>query len=89
MSTVQTVSEHGSLRLVEREGRYAVVEARDGTLYGLHGEEGERPSAPDRPNAAEAIEAVVAPGDWSTEDDARRRFEELAARGDELARKIW
>ncbi len=86
MPTVRTVSEHGSFRLVEREGRYAVIEARDGKVYGLHGEEGGRPSAPDRPNAAEV---VVAPGDWSAEDDARRRFQELAAHGDDLARKIW
>ncbi|KAA0687578.1 hypothetical protein [Azospirillum brasilense] len=86
MSNVRTVSEHGSFRLVERDGRYAVIEARDGKIYGLHGEAGDRPSAPDRPDAAEA---VVPPGGWNAEDEARRRFEELTARGEELARKIW
>lgn len=90
MPKVRTVSEHGSFRLVEREGRYAVIEARDGRVYGLHGtghgEEDGRPSAPDHPEAAEA---VVPPGEWSAEEDARRRFEEVAARGDELARRIW
>ncbi|MBK3774949.1 hypothetical protein JJL56_11820 [Azospirillum sp. YIM DDC1] len=86
MPNVRTVSEHGSFRLVERDGCYAVIEARDGQVYGLHGEAGDRPSAPDRPDAAEA---VVAPGDWSAEGDARRRFEELTARGEDLARKIW
>ncbi|WP_188261629.1 hypothetical protein [Azospirillum tabaci] len=86
MPNVRTVSEHGSFRLVERDGRYAVIEARDGQVYGLHGAEGGRPGAPDRPDAAEA---VVAPDDWSAEDDARRRFEELTTRGEELARKIW
>ncbi|ALJ38345.1 hypothetical protein D9623_22575 [Azospirillum brasilense] len=86
MPKVRTVSEHGSFRLVERGGCYAVIEARDGQIYGLHGEAGDRPSAPDRPDAAEA---VVAPGDWNVEDVARRRFEELTARGEELARKIW
>ncbi|NUB16386.1 hypothetical protein GAY28_30075 [Azospirillum brasilense] len=34
-------------------------------------------------------EPAVAPGDWNVEDVARRRFEELTARGEELARKIW
>ncbi|WP_449228408.1 hypothetical protein [Azospirillum argentinense] len=86
MPTVRTVSEHGSFRLVERDGLYAVIEARDGQVYGLHGEAGDRLGAPDRPDAAEA---VVAPDDWSAEDDARRRFADLTARGEELARKIW
>ncbi|WP_114856684.1 hypothetical protein [Azospirillum brasilense] len=86
MPKVRTVSEHGSFRLVERDGRYAVIEARDGQVYGLHGEAGNRPGVPDRPDAAEA---VIAPGGWSAEDEARRRFEELATRGEDLARKIW
>lgn len=86
MPNVRTVSEHGSFRLVERDGLYAVIEARNGQVYGLHGDEGDRAGAPDRPDAAEA---VVAPGDWSAEDDARRCFEEMTARGEDLARNIW
>ena len=86
MSNAHTVSEHGSFRLVEKDGRYAVVEARGGRVYGVQTDEGQRPSAPDRPDA---VAKVVDPADWTDEAEARRLFEDVANRGETLARKIW
>lgn len=90
MATARTVSENGSFRLIEQDGRYAVVEARDGRVYGLEGDGGngggERPSAPDRPDS---VAAVVSSDGWTDEPEARRRFDTLVQDGDRLARTIW
>ena len=86
MPIVTVISEKGSFRLVALDGRYAVVEARDGMVHGLKAESGERPGVPDGPEAAAA---VLGPEDWTDEAAARGLFEELSARGDRLAQRIW
>ncbi len=85
MAEARVIQEHGTFRLVERGGRWAVVEARAGRLY---------PLAPDRdagdgaPDTAAGLESA-ADGSWTDEDAARRRFEALSNRGDDLAQTIW
>ncbi|HYH22457.1 MAG TPA: hypothetical protein VD995_27930 [Azospirillum sp.] len=86
MADTKVVSEHGSFRLIERGGRYAIVEVRNGAAYPLGSAEGERPGAAPTP---QGMAGVVAPDAWMGEDEARRTFADLTARGDDLARKVW
>ncbi|MBP2291405.1 hypothetical protein [Azospirillum rugosum] len=91
MGSARTVTENGSFRLIEQDGRFAVLEVRDGRAYGLESETpntggAERPSAPDRP---ETVATVVQPQDWADEPTARARFDSLTQQGDRLARTIW
>lgn len=91
MDDARIVEENGSFRLIECGGRYAVVEMRDGTVYGLHAapapDDGAgRPEAPDTPAR---MADVVPSSDWMDEAQARGRFDEVVARGDGLARRIW
>jgi len=83
MGTVKVVEEKGSFRLVERQGRFAVVEARGGQVYDVHAEDGEREG---RPDGDAGVDAVAR---WTGEQEARALLGELAARGDQLARRIW
>ncbi|WP_207462068.1 hypothetical protein [Azospirillum sp. SYSU D00513] len=86
MPTATVISEKGSFRLVTLDGRYAVVEARDGMVYRLEAGDGERACVPDGPEAAAA---VLGPEDWTDEAAARGLFEEISARGERLAQRIW
>ncbi|HYD70875.1 hypothetical protein [Azospirillum sp.] len=86
MADVTIVSEHGSFRLIERQGRYAIVEVRNGAAYALGSDEGERPGADATP---QGMAGVVAPDAWVGEEEARRTFADLTSRGDDLARKVW
>lgn len=91
MGSARTVAENGSFRLIEQDGRFAVLEIRDGRAYGLDSESQdsgneERPSAPDRPDT---VGSVVQPQDWTDEPTARRLFDSIIQQGDRLARTIW
>ena len=64
-------------------GRFAVIECRNGNVYGLSG--GDRPAFAD---TAEGIAAAVGEG-WTDEATARRLFDDIAQRGEALAQRIW
>ena len=77
------IEENGSFRLVARNGRYAVVEARAGQVFGLPADKtGGRDGAADNTAGVEAV------AHWTGEGDARALMRHLSARGDQLARDI-
>ncbi|WP_451985444.1 hypothetical protein [Azospirillum endophyticum] len=84
MSSVSVVEEKGSFRLVACDGRFAVVEARAGQVFGM-------PQDPDggRDGAADTPEGMESIGRWTGEEEARALMADLSQRGDELARRIW
>lgn len=84
MTQVSVVEEKGSFRLVACDGRFAVVEARAGRVFGMPDDaEGDRDGASDSPDG------VVSVARWTGEDEARALMRDLSERGDQLARRIW
>ncbi len=84
---VTMVEENGSFRLLACHGRYTVVEARGGRLYGVPRDgEGGRPGGPD--GAADDADGLEIVARWTGEAAARGLLADLAARGDQLARKL-
>ena len=79
---MRVIEETGSFRLVEDGGRHAVVEVRNGQVYGVPGDGGRA----GQPDTAAGIGAVAR---WTDEGQARGLFDELAARGNDLAKTIW
>ena len=79
---MKVVEEQGSFRLVEHDGRHAVVEARNGKVYDVE-DGGDRNGQPDTPAGIGKVAR------WTDEDGARGLLKDLAARGNDLARKIW
>ena len=88
MQPVTIIAKHGSHFLVCRDREtvdreYAVIERRNGQVCGL--DDAHRDGFAD--DARGIVEAV---GEcWTDEATARRLFEEIAERGDDLARRIW
>lgn len=82
---VTVVEENGSFRLVAHEGRYAVVEARGGRVYGVPSDE----KTGGRDGAADSDAGVESVAHWTAEAEARDLMSNLSARGDQLARDIW
>lgn len=78
---MKVIEEQGSFRLVECDARHAVIEVRNGQVYGVQGDSG-RAGQPDTPAGIDAVAR------WTDEGQARSLFKELAARGDDLARTI-
>ena len=73
----------GSHLLIESEGRFAVVEERNGKIYGLDPKR--RHGYPETPEGvAEAVGAV-----WQSEIAATRLFDEVTREAERLARRIW
>ena len=73
----------GSHVLVECDGRFAVVEERNGKIYGL--DPRRRRGYPDTPDGiAEAVGSV-----WQSEIAATRLFDEVTREAERLARRIW
>ncbi len=77
------VERRGSHLLVSEKGRFAVVERRNGEIYGLRWEKRRG-----FPESSDGIRAAVGQ-DWTDEASARRQFDEIAARGETLARRLW
>jgi hypothetical protein len=84
MSDIRVVEIRGSHLLIECDGRFAVIERRNGRMYGTGG--GDRRSHPDTPAG---IAAAAGESGWTDEARARQSFAAIAERGEELARKIW
>lgn len=80
---IDIVEQHGSFLLIRAGSRFAVAERRAGRIYPMMpaGREGE-------PMTAEGMAKVMAEEGWLPETEARRRFKELSARGDRLARVL-
>lgn len=77
------VDERGSHLLVSAGGRFAVVERRNGKIYPARG--GSRQAFPDTPDGM-----LAAIGDdWADKATALRLLEEIAKRGEALARRTW
>ena len=83
MHDVHIVDEQGSYLLIERGGRFAVLERRNGHLYNLHC--GAR--APDALTDEGAEHAVG--NHWCDEIEARRLFHDVTAQYRELAEHMW
>ena len=84
MSDIRIVARRGSHLLLERDGRFAILERRNDLVYGLApaGREG----FPDTP---EGRAAAVGRDGWGEEAATRARFRSIGERGETLARKIW
>ena len=84
MNRVSVIEEKGSFRLVACGGRFAVVEARAGQVFGMPDDaDGGRDGASDSPDGIASIAR------WTGEDEARALMRDLSERGDQLARRIW
>ena len=82
-ATIRVVERRAPYLLIARQGRFAVIERRNGKLYNLHC--GRR--APGEMTDAGAL-AIVGQ-DWCDEATARRLFDEIATRYDDLAEHLW
>ena len=82
-ATIHVVARHAPYLLIARHGRFAVIERRNGRLYNLHC--GRR--APGEMTDAGALDIVGK--DWCDEATARRLFDQLATRYDDLAERMW
>jgi hypothetical protein len=71
--------------LIEEGGRWTVVERRAGRWYPMRDERREGAD----PSDAAAVRRVVGDDGWSGEVEARRVLDEVAARHDRLARRLW
>ena len=85
MSLPRVVEESGSFRLVEADGRWAVLETRAGRVFALDPDREAEDGAPDTPEGL----AQAAAGGWSDEETARRCFAAMVRKGEHLARSIW
>ena len=83
MHAIRVVEERAPYLLLARDDRFAVVERRAGKLYNLHC--GKREP---EPLTDEGAEHAVGNG-WCDESAARRVFEEITARYQELAEHLW
>jgi hypothetical protein len=81
MADVSIIEQRGSHVLLQRRGRLAVVERRNGQIFAVGSEE--REGYPDTPQGM--IQAVGQ--DWGDAESVRASFEELAEQGEELAQR--
>ncbi len=81
MAEVSIVEQRGSHVLVQRRGRLAVVERRDGQIYAVGSEE--REGHPDTPQGI----AQAVGHEWGDPESVRATFEELAEQGEEIAQR--
>lgn len=83
MAKVSVVEEKGSFRLVASDGRFAVVEARAGQVFGMPDDSGGG-----RDGAVDTPDGMASVARWTGEDEARALMHDLSERGDRLARSI-
>lgn len=83
MTQLSVVEEKGSFRLVASDGRFAVVEARAGQVFGMPDDSGGG-----RDGAADTPDGVASVAHWTGEDEARALMRDLSERGDQLARRL-
>ena len=81
MADVSIVEQRGSHILLQRRGRLAVVERRDGQIFAVGSEE--RAGYPDTPQGM----AQAVGGDWGDAQSVRATFEELVEQDEEAAQR--
>jgi hypothetical protein len=81
MAQISIIAQQGSHLLVQRRGRLAIIERRDGMVYAVDDEE--REGFPDTPEGV----AQAIGNNWGDSESVRARFEEVTERGEALAEK--
>jgi hypothetical protein len=81
MADVSIIEQRGSHVLLQRRGRLAIVERRDGQIYNVGSDE--REGYPDTPQGM----AQAAGHDWGDPESVRTSFDELVEEGEELAQR--
>ena len=82
---MRVADEKENYLLVEEGGRWTVVERRAGRWYPVRDE----PREGADPSDAAAVRRMVGDDGWAEEGEARRMLDEVAARHDRLAQRIW
>ncbi len=81
MAQVSIVEQRGSHVLIQRRGRLAIVERRDGEVYGVGSAEREG-----YPNTPEGMAQAVG-HNWGDPETVRAEFEELVEQAEALAQR--
>ncbi len=82
--TVTIVADHGTHLMITDQSRYAVIERRNGHFYSCH--DGERQGVATLDDSS--IEKILGHGDWTDRETAQAAFDEVIARGNELAQRM-
>ena len=81
MADVSIIEQRGSHILLQRRGRLAIVERRDGQVFAVSSQE--REGYPDTPQGmAQAIG-----NDWGDSESVRETFDELVEQGEDVAQR--
>jgi hypothetical protein len=78
------VAEHGTHLLVGQGERFAVIERRNNKLYSCH--DGKRDGIPLADLAA--VAKILDRSDWTNKAIAQAKFDEVVARGEQLAQRM-
>jgi hypothetical protein len=78
------MADQGTHLSIADASRYAVIERRDGNFYNCHGDSREGVLV----DSLSDIGRVLDTSDWADKETAQATFNEIAARGDQLARAM-
>lgn len=81
---VSIAADHGTHLLITNGTHYAIVEQRAGKLYNCHDDR--RAGIPAGDWAA--IDQILDAGDWTTRQTAEATFNDIVARGSQLAQRM-
>jgi hypothetical protein len=81
MADVSIIEQRGSHILLQRRGRLAIVERRDGQIFAVGSEE--REGYPDTPQGM----AQAVGNDWGDGESVRETFDELVEQGEDVAQR--
>jgi hypothetical protein len=81
---VSIVADHGTHLLIANGERYAVIEQRAGKLDNCHGDK--RAGIPG--GDLSAIDQLLDESDWTTRETAEATFNDVVARGSQLAQRM-
>jgi hypothetical protein len=81
MADVSIIEQRGSHVLLQRRGRLAIVERRNGEVFSVNSDE--REGYPDTPHGM----AQAVGNDWGDTESVRARFDELVEQGEETAQR--
>ena len=81
MADVSIIEQRGSHILLQRRGRLAIVERRDGQVFAVGSQE--REGYPDTPQGM----SQAVGNDWGDSESVRERFDELVEQGEDVAQR--
>jgi hypothetical protein len=81
---VTIVADKGTHLLIADGTRYAVIERRDGNFYNCHGDSREGVLVDNLSDIGKVLDT----SDWVDEETAQATFNEIAARGEQLAQTM-